>query len=167
MLARIMHSAYNDQQAKGAPGMMKTMWKGRSKGQWHGQGQGDCAERCTLPVQAMQRIAAASSIIRELIGPFCSILAVALLEIGFDLGKDVLPAIMHALVTGPSSATPSQSTCTPLRCPHCAIRRWRVHALGVSGPSPISGTGCGTLWWLTCMQCAPGSLSVMLHDTAA
>ena len=101
-----------------------TTWEGLwNHGHWYGQGQGDCAEQRTLPVQAMQRIAAASSIIRDLIGPFCSTLAIALLEIGFDLAKDVLPAIMHALVTGPNSATPSQGTWTPLRCPYCALQR--------------------------------------------
>ena len=100
----------------------------------------------------MQRIAAASNIIRDLIGPFCSTLAIALLEIGFDLGKDVLPAIMHALVTGPNSASPSQSTLTPLRCPYCALQRWYLHAQGASGPLPVSGLGCGRLWWLACMQ---------------
>ena len=59
-------------------------------------------------MQAMQRIAAASNLIRKLTGPFCSILATALLEQGFDLGQEVLPAIMHALATGPGSAAPSQ-----------------------------------------------------------
>ncbi len=61
-----------------------------------------------LHVQAMQRIAAASNLIRDLIGPFCSTLAVALLERGFDLGREVLPAIMHALAAGPGFTLPSQ-----------------------------------------------------------
>ena len=56
----------------------------------------------------MQRIAAASNLIRKLTGPFCSTLATALLERGFDLGQEVLPAIMHTLATGPGSAAPSQ-----------------------------------------------------------
>lgn len=60
------------------------------------------------PVQAMQRIAVASNLIRELIGPFCSVLATAVLEKGFDLGQDVLPAIMHALASGPGSSMPGQ-----------------------------------------------------------
>ena len=85
---------------------------------WYGQGQGDCAEQGTLPVQAMQRIAAASSIIKDLIGPFCSTLAIALLETGFDLDQDVLPAIMHALMTGPKPSALSQSMWIQLRCPH-------------------------------------------------
>lgn len=59
-------------------------------------------------MQAMQRIAAASNLIRKLTGPFCSTLATALLERGFDLGQEVLPAIMHALATGPGSAAHSQ-----------------------------------------------------------
>jgi hypothetical protein len=59
-------------------------------------------------VQAMQRIAGASNLIRELMGPFCSTLATALLERGFDLGQDVLPAVMHALAIGPGPAMPSQ-----------------------------------------------------------
>ena len=66
----------------------------------------------------MQRIAAASSLIRDLIGPFCSTLAVALLERGFDLGREVLPAIMHALAAGPGTAVPSQG-----RHPHPLFAR--------------------------------------------
>lgn len=64
--------------------------------------------RLGFAVQAMQRIAGASNLIRELMGPFCSTLATALLERGFDLGQDVLPAVMHALATGPGPAMHSQ-----------------------------------------------------------
>ena len=64
----------------------------------------------------MQRIAAASNLIRDLIGPFCSTLATALLERGFDLGREVLPAIMHALAAGPGAAAPSHGRQTPALC---------------------------------------------------
>lgn len=74
-----------------------------------------------LHAQAMQRIAAASNLIRDLIGPFCSTLAAALLERGFDLGREVLPAIMHALAAGPGSVVPSQGMSTP--CPFPADER--------------------------------------------
>ena len=56
----------------------------------------------------MQRIATAGNLITDLIGPFCAILAAALLERGCDLGREVLPAIMHALAAGPGSSVPSQ-----------------------------------------------------------
>ena len=70
-----------------------------------------------LRAQAMQRIAAASNLIRDLIGPFCPTLATALLERGVDLGREVLPAIMHALAAGPGPATPSQGV-LPTLPPH-------------------------------------------------
>ena len=85
-----------------------------------------------LHVQAMQRIAAASNLIRDLIGPFCSTLAVALLERGFDLGREVLPAIMHALAAGPGFTLPSQGR-------HPCI-------ISARGTSPLSSVGLLSKW---------------------
>ena len=76
----------------------------------------------------MQRIAAASNLIRDLIGPFCSTLATALLERGFDLGREVLPAIMHALAAGPGSSVPSQG-----RHPVPLLQRGPTHPQTRSG----------------------------------
>ena len=114
----------------------------------------------------MQRIAAASSIIRDLIGPFCSTLAIALLEIGFDLGRDVLPAIMHALMTGPVSATPSQSmwiSCTALT----GISKDGICVLRLSAaPRMFRYWLRETLMLgLDCLQRASCRLGAMLCDT--
>ena len=81
-------------------------------------------------MQAMQRIAAASNLIRKLTGPCCSILATALLERGFDLGQEVLPAIMHALATGPGSAAHSQGM-RPCRCHDYVLAKGTWNTIGL------------------------------------
>ncbi len=57
-----------------------------------------------MKAQALQRVAAASGKVAELLGPYVGSLFGHLLQEGLDLDGTLLSAVMHAIATGPSSS---------------------------------------------------------------
>ena len=71
--------------------------------------------------QALQRVAAASGKVGELLGAYVGSLFGRMLQEGFDLGATLLPAMMHAISTGPrSSPQPVSGECSRARPPFMA-----------------------------------------------
>lgn len=55
-------------------------------------------------VQALQRVAVASGKLRNLLGPYVHSLVSQLLAEGLQVGQSIMPALVHAIAVGPTSA---------------------------------------------------------------
>ncbi len=58
-------------------------------------------------LQGLQRVAAASGRLRDLLGPYVLSLVPQLLHQGCQLGDAILPALVHAIATGPMQGPPN------------------------------------------------------------
>ncbi len=82
-----------------------------------------------LCAQALQRLAVASGKLRDLLGPYLHSLVSQLLAEGLHLGQAIMPALVHAIAIGPSSAASGNQTISH------ALKWARYH--DIDGDAPL------------------------------